>query len=507
MELIAACRLNNLYKVKLVAHRDNINFQDENGNTPLHICCSNINIEIFKEIMKYGPDINHENNYGNTPLHYICGSTIKGTNLSDHKKYTNDRLKILEDLIKLGADIDKISSYDSTTPLMFAMYTKNYEAFNILLNLGANLYYDISGGLSPLHIACRNSDLDMFHRLIEHGVSINNATSNGNNALHYASSVGCTNIVNKLILLGVDIDICDNENRSALYFACRNREMDTVKYLVDSGANLNNIVENIDNILEKCYKDDINLIEYLTSLNINVKIAKYLYIACKHNNISVVAYLIKLGMDINIANDGGLTALHFGCYSGSLDMIEYLIKNGADINHIDNDGRTMIYHAKKTSIIKYLLSLGLKIDNPDEELSLVLASGIDDEEDWDYLSNMGISINYKDVDGFTYLYTAVYHNSLRQVKLLLKMGADANLTTNNGDTPLHMACQKGNLEIVTELIKYMDENKLDHANNDGITPLYLAVDYDHHKVVEKLIESGAVFADNLIDKYGYYFDI
>ena len=63
---------------------------------------------------------------------------------------------------------------------------------------------------------------------------------------------------------------------------------------------------------------------------------------------------------------------------------------------------------------------------------------------------------------------------IEQIKLLLKKGADPNITNDDGLSPLHVAVNKQNISIVKLLLKYGAnpniKSKLYHQ-----TPLHLAI--------------------------------
>jgi ankyrin repeat protein len=61
---------------------------------------------------------------------------------------------------------------------------------------------------------------------------------------------------------------------------------------------------------------------------------------------------------------------------------------------------------------------------------------------------------------------------LEVVKYLKEAGADVTVANNDGITPVYIASQEGHLEIV----KYLTESGADVtvANNNGRTPVYIA---------------------------------
>ena len=55
--------------------------------------------------------------------------------------------------------------------------------------------------------------------------------------------------------------------------------------------------------------------------------------------------------------------------------------------------------------------------------------------------------------GETPIHVACIKNNLDRVKELINLGADVNTSDHAGWTPLHEACLKGNEKIVDELLK------------------------------------------------------
>ncbi len=73
--------------------------------------------------------------------------------------------------------------------------------------------------------------------------------------------------------------------------------------------------------------------------------------------------LLQKGADVNVANEDGMTALHFAAHDTHVNAIEWLIDHGADINKTDRQGMTPLHHAslsiqQSPRIINKLLSLG-----------------------------------------------------------------------------------------------------------------------------------------------------
>lgn len=112
----------------------------------------------------------------------------------------------------------------------------------------------------------------------------------------------------------------------------------------------------------------------------------------------------------------------------------------------------------------------------------------------------GANINTSDEKGNTPLHLAALKANLEITKFLVQKGANINQKDGNGDTPLANAAAIGNLEIVKFLIDKGAE--VDSKNQTNWTPLRWASNEGYLQIVNFLIEKGA---DNtplyLADRY------
>ncbi len=100
--------------VKALKGKININHQDINGDTVLHI-----NPERYWLYKELNPDLNIQNNHGDTPLHILMRKS--------------DNTDIILSLIKGGAKID-IQNNDNETALDIAVEKNNEKIINLMKN-------------------------------------------------------------------------------------------------------------------------------------------------------------------------------------------------------------------------------------------------------------------------------------------------------------------------------------------------------------------------------------
>lgn len=152
----------------LLAHGCNINYQNDDGNTALHIACRTGNIDIIQRLIQAGADgMIRNNDPGNTPLHEasygICDKNVlhRLFYISDFNSINNNGITPLMvaclwnkdvEIIKCIADktynID-YSSFNGPTAFYYLCLADNYGAFEYFLERGANPFVSVGEHADP----------------------------------------------------------------------------------------------------------------------------------------------------------------------------------------------------------------------------------------------------------------------------------------------------------------------------------------------------------------------
>jgi len=172
------------------------------------------------------------------------------------------------------------------------------------------------------------------------------------------------------------------------------------------------------------------------------------------------------------ANASALHVLHTAIWTGRLDIAETLISHGSDVNIKYNNNTLLI------EVMKY--------DNNDF-VELLLKKGAD--------------INMSTPGGWTALMVAVSYGHVEIVKTLLREGADVNIANSHGNA-IAQAASKGHVEIVKILLKNGFDSNTD-LNNEK-TVLDAARENGNPEIKKMLIEagakeSGALLIENFFD--------
>lgn len=139
---------------------------------------------------------------------------------------------------------------------------------------------------------------------------------------------------------------------------------------------------------------------------------------------------------------------------------------------------------KKTKIINVALQ---------EKLEVACSSGkfFDAKK---LLTSKNVDVNYPNAEGWTPLMVACYFGDLAIVKLLVESGADVALRDGYGANCLFFASAIGSENHVDTIEYLIDRCTPDVVNVEdakGLTPLFCAVEGNHKKIVEMLINAGA----------------
>jgi ankyrin repeat protein len=129
--LCSKCNINELKKF-IHENSSSINtIRDKNGLTPLHLAVRKLDIKIIELLLEIGSDPNLYSNYSYSTLHYLILGFKELLYLSSDN--TKKFIKILDMLIKKGADINKMDS-TGKSPLYMVLGLRNYKITKYFLN-------------------------------------------------------------------------------------------------------------------------------------------------------------------------------------------------------------------------------------------------------------------------------------------------------------------------------------------------------------------------------------
>ena len=275
--------------------------------------------------------------------------------------------------------------------------------------------------------------------------------------------------VEKLLDAGVDINAWHPDGNTALHIATKENLPGVVRLLLSRGANA-----------AQGRKDD----DLRTPLED----------AISYNKPEIAELLARHGgyKPGEIMKDGW-TLLHRACEKGRAQIVGALLRAGANGNEKTGNGATPLMIAvqrKQQEVAQTLLRFkdvveGMNVHYADTDerkrtaFQLAVARG--DTALAAAMIAKGGDVNAADAGGMPPLMRAIMDNNIDMARLLVKAGADVNRKYgSHGDTPLYAACQPDNISNDTarvEVIEFLLRAGADPdvASNDGETPLMLCL--------------------------------
>jgi ankyrin repeat protein len=334
-------------------------------------------------------------------------------------------------------------------PLIDAIKSGDRAVVRTLLERRADANAAEPDGTTALHYAIRRDDIETVDLLIRAGANVKTTNRYGIAPLHVAATLGSASIVEKLLAAGADPQTATPDGETALMAAARNGDAASVKVLVARGANVH---------AAESWKGQTALMW-----------------AAAENNAEALKVLIEAGADIKARSKGGVfTPFLFAVRAGHVDTSRALLDAGAELNAPMADGTSPL-----------VLSL---INGHYELASVLLDRGADPNaagQGWTALHQ--IAWTRRPNTGFN-LPGAIATggvNSLDVVRKLVKLGGNINARQTReprdgfrnqlnriGATPFLLAAKSVDLPLMRVLLELGADPKI--PTEDGTTALMAA---------------------------------
>jgi ankyrin repeat protein len=230
-----------------------------------------------------------------------------------------------------------------------------------------------------------------------------------------------------------------------------------------------------------------------------------LIFAAREGDLESARYLLEAGADINQASEYGWTPLLTATNNRHYKLATYLLEQDADPNIPNKGGWTPLYLATDNRNIEGGDYPVPKADLDSLEFIRTLldyGADVDARVKDNTLTRTIFTMQWLFEDGATAFLRAAQSSDVALMKLLLEYGADPKIPSNYGDTALSVAAGIGWVEGVTyewskqanvEAIKLLLDLGLDpnSSNRDGRTPLMGAAIKGRNDVVQLLVDHGA----------------
>lgn len=313
---------------------------------------------------------------------------------------------------------------------------------------------------SGLQRAVQDGDLGGLQKITQKnapaGNDLNGTDRTGRTLLSHAAERGHVAIIQELIALGADVDSRDIAPGES----------------VNAQQTWQRLAWKTRNLLDADLRRQGARTLYMTPLAV----------AAAHGQPDAAEILLEQGADIESANGmDGNTPLLIAARSGQRAMADLLLARGADPLARNDDKQTALSllaaHAHddgdNADPLGTALSL-LTAVHPPRQTKAVFTRYLDNlAENGDYLAA---------------LHGASANNNVELIKLLLDMGANPDLATDDGQSALALAAARGHLEAAGHLLA---GGANPNGTGDIHVPLHDAVRHQHPAMVDKLLADKA----------------
>jgi len=246
---------------------------------------------------------------------------------------------------------------DPTRDLFYAIFDNSYSTVAKSLSQGANpngiytyeRYSEECSNWLPVFGAAAVGNLKILKLLKERGANLKVTIGSiddcsANSLMHVAAAYGSNEIINFLLKdEKAELDLPAGHGKTPLFEAVVNDRYETVKLLLDKGAN--------PNIRVKICSTEM--------------VQSPTYFAIAQQNHQMCKLLLE---KINLSDPGNLALLHHAVEHENLHAAQLLIEKGADISYKNQNGQTALDLAKSLENNILIKILEQQIDNRERKI-------------------------------------------------------------------------------------------------------------------------------------------
>jgi uncharacterized protein len=438
----------------------------------------------------------------------------------------NDNRSAVQSAIRNHADVNAAEP-DGTTALHYAVRVDDPEIVDLLLSAGANAKATNKYGVTPLSLACTNGSAGMIAKLLAAGADPNSALPEGETALMTASRTGKVDAVQLLIKNGANVNAKEDwRGQTALMWAAAEGHVAVVEALVKAGADMH--------VRSKAPPARINPYETPTiAPKVSTAVTDdksalvpgarrgagrpndftaFLF-AVRNGHIPVVKALLAAGQDPNEALGDGTSALVLAAMNARYELGVVLLDHDARPN-ADGSGFTALHQVVWT-----------RRPNIHKTPAAVPSGNVDSIGFAKALVAHGANVNARETKepndgnlgklkriGATPFLLAAKGADPEMMRVLLDLGADPTIPTNEHITPLEAAAGVGVYRVAEspgtndeafECVKIAMEHggEVNHVDDVGRTAMHGAALRGANNIVQYLYDHGAKL--DVVDKKGW----
>jgi len=428
--------------------------------------------------------------------------------------------KAVAALIQQKTDVNAVA-VDGTTALHWAVRAEDIDTADALIRAGAQVKTASRHGVTPLYLAADLGNAAMIRRLIAAGADANGSDISGDTVLMAAVRSGRTDAVRAVLDAGAQVNTAEPQvGHTALMWAVRENHPELVSLLLARGASLELKTRTGDRPAVRPPgagggSHGVGIVRGgvppqgeqppapggMTALSF----------AAREGRLEAARLLIDAGADVNARESNGISLLVMAITNRHTPVAALLLARGADPNAADWWGRTPLWSAvdmRNLDVDSRTFENGVERAPVLELIEGLIAKGADVNArvkefppQRRFMMPLG-SLAWVDVTGQTAFWRASLSADVPLMKLLLSKGADPNIATFNGTTPLMAAAgvnwvigqtYSESSAMYLEAVKLCLElgGDVNAVNAMGLAAIHGAANRGSDDIIELLAKSGA----------------
>ena len=407
---------------------------------------------------------------------------------------------------------------DGTTALHWAVRKNELDITRLLIRAGARVGATTRYGVSPLYLASLNGNAATAGVLIAAGADVNAANPGGETPLMTAARAGSPDLVKFLVSKGANVNAAETvRGQTALMWAVQQNHLAVARLLVEVGATIDArttaVVPDGTSGRPEAPSGDIGAhgpgIYRSRAVPSPSGGMTPLLFAAREGHLDMARFLIESRADVNLSSANGTGPLVVAITNNHIELAMLLVEKGADVNAADAfHKRTPLYAAVERRNPDYTRDTADPMPDAKDPMDLItvlLAKGANPNARVNTTPVRGfmqVSANWANFDGQTAFLRAALSGDITLMRLLLDHGADPNLGTVDGATPLMAAA--GVNWVVSQTFSRSDEeylqaaalclekgNDVNAVNSQGFAAIHGAANRGFDAMVKLLAEKGA----------------
>ncbi|KAJ8675512.1 hypothetical protein QAD02_011298 [Eretmocerus hayati] len=252
-----------------------------------------------------------------------------------------------------------------------------------------------------------------------------------------------------------------------LITAVRCKDKVLVQQLIDKGVEVNGLYMG----WRREFDPDVELYDHYNGKeDAYYPLSTPLHLAVMSRDIEIVNILLHKGANVNARVWNGEIPLMMAAKMQNILIIDLLLIQDSLKNAVDFDELNHLHIAcmrNKTKVVTKLLLMNQ-------------GDGIDE-------SVHGFSLDWT---GYTALHFAVHYQCVQTVHILLNCGASIKELDKRRRSPLHLAYNNRNEEIIDLIFKFHKNEFKNPTNVEGLSHFHIACTRDDISIVEHFLKSG-----------------